>query len=88
MIAVLIENLSKIYSGGNRAVDDISFVVEQGEVFGFLGPNGAGKTTTIKLLCGILTPSMGAAECLILTLPKIRKATSLVRRDCRTRANV
>lgn len=59
MIAVLTENLSKIYTGGNKAVDDISFRLEQGEVFGFLGPNGAGKTTTIKLLSGMLTPSSG-----------------------------
>jgi len=62
MIAVLIENLSKIYTGGNKAVNDISLVVDQGEVFGFLGPNGAGKTTTIKLLCGMLTPSNGSCR--------------------------
>jgi ABC-2 type transport system ATP-binding protein len=62
MIAVLIENLSKIYTGGNKAVNDISLAVNQGEVFGFLGPNGAGKTTTIKLLCGMLTPSNGSCR--------------------------
>lgn len=59
MRAVLTENLSKIYTGGNKAVDNISFSLEQGEVFGFLGPNGAGKTTTIKVLCGMLAPSGG-----------------------------
>lgn len=59
MRAVLTESLSKIYTGGNKAVDNISFSLEQGEVFGFLGPNGAGKTTTIKLLCGMLNPSSG-----------------------------
>lgn len=53
------ENLSKIYNGGNKAVDDISFSLNRGEVFGFLGPNGAGKTTTVKLLYGILTPTDG-----------------------------
>ncbi len=59
MKAVVTENLSKIYAGGNKAVDHISFDLEQGEVFGFLGPNGAGKTTTIKLLCGMLEPTAG-----------------------------
>lgn len=59
MSAVLADNLSKIYIGGNKAVDNISFCLEKGEIFGFLGPNGAGKTTTIKLLCGMLTPSSG-----------------------------
>lgn len=51
MSTVLADNLSKIYIGGNKAVDNISFCLEKGEIFGFLGPNGAGKTTTIKLLC-------------------------------------
>ena len=59
MSAISAENLSKIYSGGNKAVDGISFSLERGEIFGFLGPNGAGKTTTIKLLCGMLAPSGG-----------------------------
>lgn len=62
MRAVETENLSKIYSGGNKAVDDISFSLEPGEIFGFLGPNGAGKTTTIKLLCGMLLPSSGSCR--------------------------
>lgn len=62
MSAVLAENLSKIYVGGNKAVDSISFRLEKGEIFGFLGPNGAGKTTTIKLLCGMLAPSGGSCR--------------------------
>lgn len=62
MRSVSTENLTKIYTGGNKAVDDISFCLEQGEVFGFLGPNGAGKTTTIKLLCGMLAPSSGSCR--------------------------
>jgi ABC-2 type transport system ATP-binding protein len=45
-----------------RAVDDISFAVEPGEIFGFLGPNGAGKTTTIKVLTGQLRPTSGTAR--------------------------
>ncbi|NLW71116.1 MAG: ABC transporter ATP-binding protein [Eubacteriaceae bacterium] len=59
MKAVMTEELSKTYPGGNRAVESLNLSIEKGEVFGFLGPNGAGKTTTIKLLCGILTPTSG-----------------------------
>lgn len=62
MSTVLAENLSKIYTGGNKAVDGISFCLEKGEIFGFLGPNGSGKTTTIKLLCGMLAPSSGSCR--------------------------
>lgn len=47
-----------------RAVDEVTFSVERGEVVGFLGPNGAGKTTTLKMLCGLLYPSGGRAEVL------------------------
>ena len=57
-IAVEVENLVKRF-GDFTAVDDISFQIKKGEVFGFLGPNGAGKTTTIKILCGLLTPTSG-----------------------------
>ena len=42
-----------------RAVDDISFTVEEGELIGFIGPNGAGKTTTLKCLTGLLYPTSG-----------------------------
>ena len=48
-----IKNYSKSYSG-NKVVDDISFKVDDGEIFGFIGHNGAGKTTTIKSIVGIL----------------------------------
>ena len=54
-----ISNLVKYY-GNQKAVDNISFTVEKGEILGFLGPNGAGKTTTIKLMCGLLKPSSGS----------------------------
>ena len=45
-----------------RAVDDVSFSLEEGELLGYIGPNGAGKSTTIKILTGILVPSSGAVE--------------------------
>ena len=45
--------------GSHVAVNDVTFTVRRGEVFGFLGPNGSGKSTTIRMLCGILTPSAG-----------------------------
>lgn len=50
-----VKNLSKTYrSSGKRAVDNLSFTANNGEIFGFLGPNGAGKSTTIKCITGIL----------------------------------
>ena len=49
MKAIEVDSLTKKF-GDFKAVDNISFKIEEGEIFGFLGPNGAGKTTTIKLL--------------------------------------
>ena len=59
--AVLVENLKKSY-GDVEAVKDVSFNIEQGEIFGLLGPNGAGKTTTIRCLCTLATPGSGRLE--------------------------
>jgi ABC-2 type transport system ATP-binding protein len=61
MPIIKVQNLSKQFKT-LKAVDDISFSVYEGEVFGFLGPNGAGKTTTINILCTLLSPSAGRAE--------------------------
>ena len=58
---IRVENLVKKY-GDFTAVNDISFEVDQGEVFAFLGPNGAGKTTTIKMLTTLLKPTSGTVE--------------------------
>lgn len=55
---IIVENLTKLY-GTQRAVDDISFRVNTGEVLGFLGPNGAGKTTTMKAITTYLLPNEG-----------------------------
>jgi ABC-2 type transport system ATP-binding protein len=55
---IAVEGLVKHY-GSVHAVNDVSFTVHQGEIFGFLGPNGAGKTTTISILCTLLKPTAG-----------------------------
>ena len=62
MKSVIMNQITKIYPGGNRAVSSLSLSLDQGEVFGFLGPNGAGKTTTVKLLTGMLSPSEGSCQ--------------------------
>ena len=49
---IKVQNLSKLF-GAKRAVDEISFSVERGEVLGFLGPNGAGKSTTMRMITGL-----------------------------------
>ena len=48
---ISVKNLVKVYANGTKALDGISFNIEEGGFFGFLGPNGAGKSTTIKILC-------------------------------------
>ena len=71
MPAIRAEHLRRVYRSGRRfgrarketvAVDDISFEVPHGTIFGMLGPNGAGKTTTIKMLSTLLTPTSGSAS--------------------------
>lgn len=58
MKVIEVENLTKRF-GSFTAVDNISFSVESGEIFGFLGANGAGKTTAMRMLCGLLKPTSG-----------------------------
>jgi ABC-2 type transport system ATP-binding protein len=58
--ALAVEHLTKRF-GARLAVDDVSFAVAAGEVFGFLGPNGAGKTTTVRMLGTLIAPSSGSA---------------------------
>lgn len=59
-LVIEVDKLTKRF-GSFTAVNEISFEVEQGEIFGFLGANGAGKTTAMKILCGLSRPSSGSA---------------------------
>jgi ABC-2 type transport system ATP-binding protein len=58
-VPIALEGLGKQYAGGYRAVTDLSFRVEAGQVLGLLGPNGAGKTTTLRMLVGLIHPTEG-----------------------------
>lgn len=58
---IKVQGLSKIY-GEHIAVDDISFEVKEGHIYGFLGPNGAGKSTTMNIITGYITPTTGTVE--------------------------
>jgi len=60
---IVVEHLTKTF-GDFVAVDDVSFYVNRGEVYGWLGPNGAGKTTTIRMMLGLLVPTSGQATVL------------------------
>jgi ABC-2 type transport system ATP-binding protein len=57
---IQVNGLTKDY-GARRAIDDLTFDAEQGEIVGFLGPNGAGKTTTMRILTGYMPPTDGTA---------------------------
>jgi ABC-2 type transport system ATP-binding protein len=58
---IQVDNLTKDY-GSRRAIDNLNFEAEQGEILGFLGPNGAGKTTTMRILTGYMPPTSGKAR--------------------------
>ncbi len=60
MNAIEVNSLTKEF-GSSKAVDNISFTVKEGEIFGFLGPNGAGKSTTMMILTTLLKPTSGEA---------------------------
>src|SRR5919197_217085 len=81
-VAVRAVGLTKRF-GDRTAVDDLTFDVAPGEVFGFLGPNGAGKTTTVRLLGTLLAPTSGTAEVAGLEVtpengPEIRRRLSIM----------
>jgi len=75
--AVITSNLTKKF-GNFTAVDQVSFSIPKGEIFGLLGPNGAGKTTTIRMLCGIFPPSSGEGTVLGFDL---RKEAEIIKRN-------
>ena len=77
MTAVIAADHLSIRFGSFTAVNDVSFEVEKGELFGFLGPNGSGKTTIIKALCGLMRPSEGTGRILGMD---IRKDAAEIRR--------
>ena len=62
-LSIVVQNLTKKF-GDFTAVDNVSFSVQAGEVFGWLGPNGAGKTTTIRMLLGLMSPTSGSTHVL------------------------
>jgi len=69
-MSVIKVNSLKKYFGKTKAIDDISFNVEKGEIFGFLGPNGAGKTTTIRTMMDFIRPTGGEIKILGLDAQK------------------
>ena len=78
MSAVEVKNLSKSF-GEVKAVNNISFDVEEGSIFGLLGPNGAGKTTTLRMIYGVLRPDSGSVRVLGIDVwEEPRKAKSLM----------
>lgn len=60
-MSIEVHNVTKLY-GTQKALDDVSFTVNKGEIFGFLGPNGAGKTTMMKIIMGVIPPTMGSVK--------------------------
>ena len=68
-----IKNISKSYDGVKKVLDDVSFTVNDGEIFAFIGHNGAGKTTTIKCLVGILDFDHGDILINNKSIKKVRK---------------
>jgi ABC-2 type transport system ATP-binding protein len=61
--AIDVRGLNKSF-GDKHVVNNLSLLVQPGEIFGFLGPNGSGKTTSIRMMCGLLTPDSGSGSCL------------------------
>ena len=88
--AIFITGLTKIYSNGFKALNDINLEIKRGEIFALLGPNGAGKTTLINTICGIARPSSGTITVsgydIITQYRKARAAVGLVPQELATDA--
>ena len=84
MHAIEVNSLTKEF-GNFKAVDNISFQVEEGEIFGFLGPNGAGKSTTMMILTTLLKPTSGYAlvggHNVVSEAKKVRKKIGYVQQE-------
>ena len=81
--AIVVRHLVRRF-GQFLAVNDVSFDVARGEIFGFLGSNGAGKSTTIRMLCGLLKPTSGTATVGGVDVTAIPKASSGGSATCRS----
>ncbi|RLG86020.1 MAG: multidrug ABC transporter ATP-binding protein [Thermoprotei archaeon] len=79
-LAVEVKELVKVYPGGVAAVRGLSFVVEEGEIYGLIGPNGAGKTTTLRIIATLLKPTSGSVRVFGLDVvreaPRVRRIIS------------
>jgi ABC-2 type transport system ATP-binding protein len=71
-MSIKISELNKVY-GSQKAVNNISFFINKGEIVGFLGPNGAGKSTTMKIITGFITPTSGNAQVCNITVTENNK---------------
>ncbi len=84
MVAVLVENLCKSF-GVLEVLHNVSFTIEEGEIFGLIGPNGAGKTTTLRILATLLLPTKGKVEIFGLNVienpDKVRRIISYLAED-------
>lgn len=78
MDTIAVEHLAKTYGNGVRAVDDLSFGVHKGEIFGLLGPNGAGKSTTVRMLTTLTAPTSGRA---LISGRDVRREAQAVRQE-------
>ncbi|MCL4333148.1 MAG: ABC transporter ATP-binding protein [Candidatus Thermoplasmatota archaeon] len=78
MDSIEVSNLKVSYDGKKYVVDDLSFSVREGEIFGFLGPNGAGKTTTIRVLTTLIKPTHGTVK--VLGMDVVKKGMDIRKR--------
>ena len=78
MSIIEVNNLTKLYSGKVRGIENMNFTVDEGELYGFIGPNGAGKSTTIRILMNMLKPTSGNAKIFGLDCSKYSR---IIKRD-------